>query len=61
MQGDGVAITNQGHIAHERLIFVPLDMERTFPIGIAWVKSRVTPRLRQAVRIIENMPWDEWM
>lgn len=61
MQGDGVAITNQGPIAHERLIFVPLDMERTFHIGIAWVKSRVTPRLRQAVRIIENMPWDEWM
>ena len=59
--GDGVAITNQRPIDHERLIFIPLDMERTIDIGIAWVKSRTTPRLRQAVRIIENMPWVEWM
>jgi hypothetical protein len=27
--GDGVAITNQRPIAHERLVFIPLDMERT--------------------------------
>ena len=59
--GDGVAITNQEPIAHERLAFVPLDMERTIDIGIAWVKNRVTPRLRQAIRIIEAMPWSEWM
>ena len=61
MQGDGVAITNQRPIAHERLIFVPLDMEKTIDIGIAWNKSRITPRLRQVIRIIENMPWSEWM
>ena len=59
--GDGIAITNQQPITHERLVFVPLDMERTIDIGIAWDKSRVTPRLRQAIRIIENMPWGEWM
>ena len=59
--GDGVAITNQQPIAHERLVFIPMDMERTIDIGIAWVKSRTSPRLRQVIRIIENMPWREWM
>ncbi|MBR5302139.1 MAG: LysR family transcriptional regulator [Clostridia bacterium] len=59
--GDGVAVTNQQPIEHERLIFVPLDMEKTIDIGIAWDKRRVTPRLRQAIRIIENMPWVQWM
>ena len=59
--GDGVAITNQQPIVHERLVFIPLDMERTIDIGIAWVKNRTTPRLRQAIRIIENMPWHEWI
>ncbi|MBR5302129.1 MAG: LysR family transcriptional regulator [Clostridia bacterium] len=59
--GNGVAITNQQPVTHDRLVFLPLDMERTIDIGIAWVRSRTTPRLRQAVRIIENMPWSEWM
>lgn len=56
----GVTITNDMPITHEELIYLPLDMEKNIDIGIAWMKERATPRLRQAVHIIESMPWEAW-
>ena len=59
--GNGIALTNQRPIEHEELVYIPLNMEKKLDIGIAWVKSRSTPRLRQVIRIIEGMPWQEWI
>ena len=56
----GVTITNDRPIAHEDLIYLPLDMEKNIDIGIAWMKERATPQLRQAVHVIENLPWEAW-
>ncbi|MBR5225075.1 MAG: LysR family transcriptional regulator [Clostridia bacterium] len=60
LKKSGVTITNDRPIVHEELIYLPLDMEKNIDIGIAWMKDRITPRLRQAVHIIENMPWEAW-
>ena len=61
LKGTGVTITNDRPIAHEELIYLPLELENSIDIGIAWMKVRATPRLRQAVHIIENLPWEAWL
>jgi len=61
LMGDVISISDQRPISHEELVYVPLDMERSIDVGIAWLKERTTPRLRQAVHIIESMPWDVWL
>ena len=61
LKGNGVTITNDRPAVHEELVYRPLQLEKNIDIGIAWMKERATPRLRQAVHIIENLPWEMWL
>lgn len=61
LRADGVTLTNQRPIEYGEMVCLALEDEMKNDVGIAWVKNRTTPRLRQAIHIIEGMPWESWL
>ena len=61
VQQGGVIITNQRPVADVRLAYVPLQLDASIEIGIAWRKDACPPSLRQLIQKMTDLPASAWL